>query len=153
MELAAAEVPAEPEVLGPFFHDHGEMVEGFRDLLGRSGLMEACLAMARHQEEDRDHWLRRLALMEADPVLRARRTALDGDYLEVLREHFSRWGAGGPQGERAAALEAGFALAALRCAERLWLAGQGRPILPVLVEEALGLLWPALYGHARRHLK
>jgi hypothetical protein len=27
----------------------------------------------------------------------------------------------------------------------------GRPVLPVLVQEALALLWPALYGHARRH--
>ena len=30
--------------------------------------------------------------------------------------------------------------------------GGGRPLLPVLVQEALALLWPALYAHARRHL-
>jgi len=28
---------------------------------------------------------------------------------------------------------------------------EGRPVLPVLVQEALALLWPALYAHARRH--
>ena len=43
-------------------------------------------------------------------------------------------------------------LAALRGAERLWVRGGGRPVLPVLVQEALAVLWPALYGHARRHL-
>jgi len=39
----------------------------------------------------------------------------------------------------------------LREAERLWVAGNGRPMLPVLVHEALGLLWPALYPQAKRH--
>ena len=156
MDLAAANAGRPGLSLPPAdlcFHDHADRVEGLKVLLEHSGLQEACMAMARHQEEDRDHWLRRLAWMEREPELRGRRAALEADYLEVLAGHFSRWGAAGPQGERSAALEAACVLGALRGAERLWLQGQGRPILPVLFQEALSLVWPALYSHARRHLK
>jgi len=134
-----------------FFHDHADLVRGLAEALERAGLAEACLALARHLEEDRDHWLRRLARIQADPALAARRAELDRDYLEVFAEHFRRWGAAGVQGERLADLEAGLALAAWHGAERLWLRGQGRPALPVLAQEALAVVWPALYGHARRH--
>jgi hypothetical protein len=134
-----------------YFHDHADLVRGLAEAIERSGLAEACQALARHLEEDRDHWLRRLARVEAEPALRARRAELDRDYLEVLTRHFHHWGAAGVQGERLAELEAGLLLAALRGAERLWVKGQGRPVLPVLVQEALALLWPALYAHARRH--
>lgn len=74
--------------------------------------------------------------------LRARRE--DRGHLALYTAHFQRWGAAGPAGERSAALEAGALLGALHTAERLWLAAQGRPPLPVLVQEALALLWPAL---------
>ena len=37
---------ADPESL--FFHDHGEWVAGFGEVLEAAGLVEACLAMARH---------------------------------------------------------------------------------------------------------
>ena len=134
-----------------FFHDHADLVRGLGESLERAGLPEACQALARHLEEDRDHWLRRLERIEADPGLRARRAELDRDYLELLTAHFGRWGAAGPQGDRTAQLEACLLLAALRGAERLWVAGRGRPVLPVLMQEALALVWPALYGHARRH--
>jgi AcrR family transcriptional regulator len=134
-----------------YFHDHADLVRGLGETLERAGLPEAFQALARHLEEDRDHWLRRLERIEADPVLRARRTELDQDYLDLFTAHFGRWGAAGPQGDRTAALEACLLLAALWGAERLWVQGHGRPVLPVLVQEALALLWPALYGHARRH--
>ena len=140
---------ADPESL--FVHDHGDWVAGFGEVLEASGLVEACLALARHMEEDREHWLRRLALVESEPRLRARRAALDLDYLAVLAAHFRRWGAAGVQGERVADLEAACVQGALQGAQRLWIKGQGRPVLPVLVKEALGVLWPALYAHARRH--
>ena len=140
---------ADPESL--FFHDHGEWVAGLAEALERAGLAEACLAMARHREEDRDHWLRRLALVEAQPRLRARRALLDLDYLAVLGAHFRRWGAGGTQGERVADLEAACAFGAIQGAHRLWLQGGGSPVLPVLTQEALGVVWPALYAHARRY--
>lgn len=135
-----------------YFHDHADLLDGLEESLERSGLVEACQALARHLEEDRDHWLRRLERIEADPGLRARRAELDRDYLRLFAAHFGRWGAAGSHGERTAELEACLLLAALRGAERLWLKGCGRPVLPVLVQEALALLWPALYGHARRHL-
>jgi hypothetical protein len=135
-----------------FFHDHAELVRGLAESVERAGLAEACQALARHLEEDRDLWLRRLERIEAEPALRARRAELDRDYRDVFAGHFRRWGAAGSQGERVAELEACLLLAALRGAERLWVQGQGRPVLPVLVQEALALLWPALYGHARRHL-
>lgn len=135
-----------------YFHDHADLVRGLAESLERAGLPEACQALARHLEEDRDHWLRRLERIEAEPALRARRAELDRDYLELLAAHFGRWGAAGAQGERIAQMEAGLLLAALRGAERLWVQGRGRPMLPVLVQEAVALLWPALYGHARRHL-
>lgn len=141
----------DPERL--FFHDHSDLVAGLAEVLERSGLVEACLALARHLEEDRDHWLRRLQRVAVEPRLRARSAVLEADYLEVLADHFRRLGAGGPQGERIADLEAACLLGALRGAERLWVRNQGRPILPVLVQEALAVVWPALYGHARRHLK
>lgn len=134
-----------------FFHDHADLLSGLREALDQSGLAEACLALARHLEEDREHWLRRLAAIQADPVLAGRRAHLDQDYLELFAGHFRRWGAAGVQGERVADLEAGLALAALRGAERLWLRGQGRPVLPVLVQEALAVAWPALYAHAKRY--
>ena len=140
---------ADPESL--FFHDHGEQVAGLAELLERSGLVEACLALARHLEEDRDHWLRRLAMVEAQPRLRARRAVLDQEYLAVFAAHFRRWGAGGVQGERVADLEAACLLGALQGAQRLWVRGGGSPILPVLMQEALGVIWPALYAHARRY--
>ena len=146
MELPEA---GEPSL---FFHDHADLVRGLGESLDRAGLEEACQALARHQEEDREHWLRRLARIEAEPALRARRAELDRDYLELFTAHFGRWGAAGAQGERIAQLEATLLLAALRGAERLWVQGQGRPVLPVLMQEALALVWPALYGHARRHL-
>ena len=145
----ATRAMADPESL--FFHDHGDLVAAFGECLERAGLLEACLALARHLEEDRDHWLRRLAAVEAEPRLRARRAALELDYLAVLAAHFRRWGAGGTQGERVAELEASCLLGALQGAQRLWLRGQGRPVLPVLVQEGLAVLWPALYAHARRH--
>jgi hypothetical protein len=140
---------ADPESL--FFHDHGAWVAGLGEALELSGLAEACLAMARHMQEDRDHWLRRLALVEAEPRLRARRAALDLDYLAVFGAHFRRWGAGGVHGERVADLEAACLLGALQGAQRLWVRNGGSPILPVLVQEALGVVWPALYVHARRY--
>lgn len=136
-----------------FFHDHADLVRGLAEALERSGLAEACQALARHLEEDRDHWLRRLERIHAEPALRARQAELDQDYLELFAEHFRRWGAAGSHGERVAALEACLLLAALRGAGRLWVQGQGRPVLPVLVQEALAVLWPALYGHARRYQK
>ncbi len=134
-----------------FFHDHADLVRGLAEALERSDLPEACQALARHLEDDRDHWLRRLERIEAEPALRARRAELDQDYLDLFAAHFGRWGAAGAQGERIAQLEACLLLAALRGAQRLWLRGQGRPVLPVLTQEALAVLWPALYGHARRH--
>jgi hypothetical protein len=134
-----------------FFHDHADLVRGMAEALDRTGLEEACQAMARHLEQDRDHWLRRLERIEAEPALRAQRAMLDQDYQEVFIAHFHHWGAAGVQGERIAELEAALLLAALRGAERLWVKSGGRPVLPVLVQEALALLWPALYGHARRH--
>ncbi len=135
-----------------FLRDHPDLVRGLAESIDASGLAEACQALARHMEEDRDLWLRRLQRIEATPALRARRAELDLDYLELFAGHFRRWGAAGSQGERIAELEACLLLAALRGAERLWVKGGGRPVLPVLVQEALALLWPALYGHARRHL-
>ena len=140
---------ADPESL--FFHDHDQFLAGFAEVLERAGLVEACLTLARHLEEDRDHWLRRLALVEAQAGLRSRRAALDLDYLAVLSAHFRRWGAAGAQGERLAELEAACLFGAWQGALRLWVRGAGRPVLPVLTQEALGLLWPALYTHARRH--
>jgi hypothetical protein len=134
-----------------FFHDHADLVRGLAEVLEARGLVEAFQALARHQEEDRDHWLLRLERLKADPALGQQRAELDGDYLEVLAAHFRHWGAAGPQGVRIAEQEAALALAALRTAERLWLEGRGRPMLPLLVQEALAVLWPALYGHARRH--
>ena len=134
-----------------FFHDHADLVRGLGEALDRAGLAEACLALARHLEEDRDHWLRRLAHIRADPLLAARREELAGDYRALFTAHFRRWGAAGVQGERIARLEAELLLAALDGAVGLWLEGHGRPVLPVLVQESLGVVGPALYGHARRH--
>jgi len=151
LERALAD-PDAPDREDLCFHDHGELVAGFAAALEQSDLVEACLGWARYLEEDRDHWLRRLERIEAEPALRARRAALEAEYLEAFAVHFRRWGAGGAQGERASELEAACLLGALRGAERLWLRERGRPILPVLVQEAVGLLWPALYAHARRHL-
>ena len=121
------------------------------EVLEKQGLPEAFQALAAHCQEDADHWLRRLACLEREPDLRALRAALERDYLEVFRTPFRRWGAGGAQGERVSDLEAALALAALRGAERLWLEGRGRPMLPVLAQEALAVVWPSIYAHARRH--
>jgi len=111
-----------------FFHDHVDLVRGLGEALAGAGLAEACQALARHLEEDREHWLRRLERIAAEPVLRARHAELDRDYLEVFAGHFRRWGAAGSQGERVAELEACLLLAALRGAERLWVEGGGRPV-------------------------
>ncbi len=141
--------PAQVEDL--FFHDHEDLVRGLEEALARAGAQEALLALARHLEEDRDHWLLRLECIQARPALRGRGEALEADYREVFAAHFRRLGAAGAQGERIARLEADLLLAALRGAQRLWVQGRGRPVLPVLVQEALAVVWPALYGHARRH--
>lgn len=146
-----ADVRSQAELEAIFFHDHADLVRGLAEVLDRSGLVEAFQALARHLEEDAGPWLRRLERIEADPALRARRAGLDRDYLEVLSDHFRRLGAAGPQGERISELEAALALAALQGAQRLWVKGRGRPVLPVLVDEALAVVWPALYAHARRH--
>jgi hypothetical protein len=145
------EVRSQAELEAVFFFDHADLVRGMAEVLDRSGLEGAFQALASHMEEDRDAWLRRLERVEAHPALRARRAELDGDYREALAVHFRRWGAAGAQGERVGELEASLALAALRAAERLWVAGKGRPVLPVLAQEALAVLWPSLYAHARRH--
>jgi hypothetical protein len=136
-----------------FFPEHGETLMLLGEMLEGAGLLETCLALARFQEEDRDHWLRRLAFIDAQPRLRAYRVLLDRDYRALFSDHFRRWGAGGPAGERQAAFEAACVLAAFREAERQWVEGNGRPLLPVLVHEALAVLWPALYAHARRHAR
>lgn len=159
MDRAALEARAVTELQGGpppedlFFPEHPETLALLGEMLERVGLQETCLALARHQEEDRDHWLRRLAFIEAEPSLQARRAVLDQGYLTLYTAHFQRWGAAGPAGERSAAFEAGSLLGALRAAERLWVAGNGRPPLPVLVQEALATLWPALYPHLRRHAR
>ncbi|HLO67095.1 MAG TPA: hypothetical protein VK188_08770 [Holophaga sp.] len=142
-------LPADLEAA--FFFDHADLLEGLREVLQRKGLVEAFDAYARHLEEERDLWLRRLARIEADPPLRALRAAKDEDFRAMLAAHFRSWGAAGIHGERVADLEAALALAALRNAERQWVLGNGRPVLPVLMQEALAVLWPALYAHARRH--
>lgn len=147
----AMHVRSQAELEAVFFHDHADLVRGMAEVLDRAGLVDAFQALARHQEEDRDAWLRRLGHLEAHPALRARRAELERDYQKALSAHFRRWGAAGTQGERICDLEATLALAALRGAERLWVEGRGRPVLPVLVQEALAVLWPALYAHARRH--
>ena len=54
--------PGEPDL---YFHDHADLLQGLGESLERSGLPEACQALARHLEEDREHWLRRLARVEA----------------------------------------------------------------------------------------
>ena len=148
---APAEGPVPTQAEDLFFHDHEDLVEGLEEALGRAGAREALLALARHLEEDRDHWLLRLERIQAEPALRARAQALEADYRDTLAAHFRQWGAAGTRGERVAQLEAQLLLAALRGAQRLWLEGRGRPMLPVLVQEALAVVWPALYGHARRH--
>lgn len=140
----------EPEDL--FFPEHAERLEAFGRMVDEAGLAEACLAWARLQEEDRGLQLRLLEALERESRLRARRAALDEALVDRLAAHFLRWGAAGIQGERRAELEARLLVAALRGAEQLWRRGGGRPLLPVLVQEALALLWPALYAHARRHL-
>lgn len=140
---------AEPEDL--FFPEHAELLDTLPEMLEKLGLAETCMAIARFQQDERDHWLRRLRMIEAEPRLRGRRRELDGEIQACLAAHFRRWGAAGPQGERSAELEAAFVITALRGAERLWVQGKGRPTLPVLVQEALALLWPALYPHVRRN--
>lgn len=140
---------AEPEDL--FFPEHAELLDTLQAMLEKLGLAETCMAMARFQEDERDHWLRRLRVIEAEPRLRLRRGDLDREIQACLAAHFRRWGTAGPQGERSAELEAAFVITALRGAERLWVQGKGRPTLPVLVQEALALLWPALYPHVRRN--
>jgi AcrR family transcriptional regulator len=148
-ESLGLQSPADLEAV--LFHDHADLVSGLAEVLERKGLVEAFQAYACHLEEDRDLFLRRLALAEADAVLRGRRAVLEQEYREAFAAHFRRWGAAGPQGERLSSLEADLALAALRGAERLWVQGGGRPVLPVLAQEAVALVWPALYAHARRH--
>lgn len=140
----------ENEPLDLFFLDEEDLLSGFAEALEAVGLFEAALAWAKHLEEERGLWLRRLALNDREPRLRARRGELDETWRALFRNHFGRWGAAGVAGERIAAVEADLTLAALRSAERLWLEGGGRPLLPVLVQEALATLWPALYVHARK---
>lgn len=132
------------------FLDEDDLLAGFGEALEAVGLFDAAMAWAGHLEEDGDLWRRRLALTDREPGLRARRAELDEGWRSLLRAHFVRWGAAGVQGERIARMEAELALAALRGAERLWLEGGGRPLLPILAQEALATLWPALYGHARK---
>jgi len=139
---------ANPEDL--FFPEHGELLGTLPTMLEKVGLAEACMGLARFQEDERDHWLRRLRLIEAEPRLQLRRRELDLEIQAIFAAHFRRWGVAGAQGERSAELESAFVMAALREAEHLWLRGNGRPMLPVLAKEALGLLWPALYAHARK---
>jgi hypothetical protein len=153
-DLARAEgfplrgVGPDPEDL--FFADEADLRAGFAEALEQAGLLEAAQAWARHVEEEGELWRRRLALVAREPRLALRRRVLDEGWRDLLVAHFQRWGAAGVAGARWAALESELALAALRGAERLWVQGGGRPLLPVLVHEALALLWPALYAHARK---
>lgn len=140
----------ETQGLDLLFLDEEDLRSGFAEALEAVGLFEAVMAWAGHLEEDGGLWRRRLALVGREPRLRARRAELDEAWRGLLGAHFLRWGAAGPQGERLARLEAELALAALRGAERLWLDGNGRPVMPVLAQEALATLWPALYGHVRK---
>ena len=80
-----------------------------------------------------------------------RAAELEADYLACLAAHFRHWGAAGAMGERAAEFEAAALLGVLLRAEGFWLEGRGRPQLPVLLHEALVLLWPALYPHQKRN--
>ncbi|HJV48851.1 MAG TPA: hypothetical protein VJ549_06220 [Geothrix sp.] len=146
--LNARDLEAQP--LDLLFLDEDDLRIWFFEALDAAGLLEAALGWARHLEEESDLWRRRLRLNHLEPRLRARRAELDEAWRAQLREHFRRWGAAGVAGERVACLEADLALAALRSAERLWMEGGGRPLLPILVQEALATAWPALYAHARK---
>lgn len=134
-----------------FFLDHDDLVASLATALREVGLLEALMAYARHLEDERELWLRRLAAQRSDARLRGRASELESDYLACLAAHFRHWGAAGAMGERAAEFEAAALLGALRRAEGLWLEGRGRPQLPVLLHEALVLLWPALYPHQKRN--
>lgn len=138
----------DPEAL--FFHDHAEILEGLQEALGRASVLDAFVAYAEHVEEDRDLWLRRLAMVRRELRLRARQALLDRDLQRILADHFRRWGAADPAGLRSAELEAWAVLGALNGALALWLEGGGRPTLPVLLHETMVLLWPALYPHQRK---
>lgn len=138
----------DPEAL--FFYDHTEILEGLREALGRFAVLEALLAYGEHMEADRDLWLRRLAAVHSEPRLRARQSLLDEELHQVLADHFRRWGAADPAGLRSCELEAWAVLGAVKGAQALWREGNGRPTLPVLLHEAMVLLWPSLYPHQRR---
>ncbi len=138
----------DPEAL--FFYDHAEILEGLREALGRFAVLEALLAYGEHMEEDRDLWLRRLAAVRAEPRLRARQSLLDEALRQVFADHFRRWGAADPAGLRSCELEAWAVLGVVNGAQALWLEGNGRPTLPVLLHEAMVLLWPSLYPHQRK---
>ncbi len=138
----------DPEAL--FFQDHPELMEGLQEALSQRHVHDALLAYAEHLEGDRDLWLRRLEAIHREPRLRARQAQASDDLRRVLGAHFQRWGAADPAGRRATELEAWAVAGVLEGALDLWRLGSGRPTLPVLVHEALTLLWPALYPHQRR---
>ncbi|GLH71548.1 hypothetical protein GETHLI_00500 [Geothrix limicola] len=140
----------EAQPLNLLFLDEDDLRTWFSEALDAAGLVEAALGWARHLEEDSELWRRRLSLIGREARLRARRAELDEAWRALFREHFRRWGAASLAGERVASLEADLALAALRGAERLWVEGGGRPLLPILAQEALAAVWPALYAHARK---
>ena len=147
-ETGLRSLDEQPE--GLLFLDEDDLRDGFLAVLGEAGLVRAVEAWAAHLEEEGELWRRRLRLQVREPRLAARRAELDEAWRQGLRAHFTRWGAAGPAGARTSALEAELVLAALRGAQRLWVEGQGRPVLPVLAQEALATLWPALYAHARK---
>lgn len=82
----------------------------------------ACLALARHFEDDAGRMLAQWQLMQAEPALLGRDVQLDRAFEELLEQAFAR-GEKSTKGRRRARVRASAVVGAVRASLREWLEG------------------------------
>lgn len=82
----------------------------------------ACIALARHFQDDAGRMLAQWRLMQAEPALLGRDVQLDRAFEELLEQAFAR-GEKSPKGRRRARVRASAVVGAVRATLREWLEG------------------------------
>lgn len=111
------------------FPEREERLERLRELLEpREGerpfetVRRACIALARHFQDDADRMLAQWKLMQDEPALLGRDVQLDRAFEELLEQAFAR-GEKSPRGKRRARVRASAVVGAIRATLREWLEG------------------------------
>jgi AcrR family transcriptional regulator len=97
----------------------------------------ACLALARHYQDDRAHMLAQFRIVEAEPSLLGRELQFDRRSEDAIERAFRRGERDTPRGKRRARVRAAAVIGVVRATLREWLEGNASADLVRLGRETL----------------